>query len=89
MESDTMNDRESRLAAPDVDALKNHILNSFRVRENQSPVYVDLGGNLGRISAPQHQVIFGRRGSGKSCLFIHYLKSHQKDRAPPPNIRAL
>jgi len=58
-------------------------LNSFRVRENQSPVYVDIGGNLGRISAPQHQVIFGRRGSGKSCLFIHYLKSHESDRVRP------
>lgn len=78
-----MPDSQGRLAAPDVDALKNLILNSFRVRENQNPVYVDLGGNLDRISAPQHQVIFGRRGSGKSCLFIHFLKSHEKDRVPP------
>jgi hypothetical protein len=78
-----MNSREGRLAATDVDKLRNLILNSFRVRENQDPVYVDLGGNLSRISAPQHQVIFGRRGSGKSCLFIHYLKSHEKDRIPP------
>ncbi len=49
------------------------IRNSFRVRKNQEPLYVDLGNNLARISAPQHLLIFGRRGSGKSCLMIHYL----------------
>lgn len=83
MESTTLNDRKDRLSAHDVDELKNLILNSFRVRENQEPVYIDIAGNFGRISAPQHQVIFGRRGSGKSCLFIHYLRSHESDRIPP------
>lgn len=58
--------------------LQNIIRNSFRVRKNQEPLYVDLGNNLERIAAPQHQVIFGRRGSGKSCLMVHYLRSAKK-----------
>ena len=49
--------------------------NSFRVRPNQDPVYVDVGGNLRRIAAPQHQVVYGRRGSGKSCLLVHFHRS--------------
>jgi len=48
------------------------IKNSFRVRANHKPLYVDIGGNIERISAPQHQIVFGRRGSGKSCLFVHF-----------------
>jgi energy-coupling factor transporter ATP-binding protein EcfA2 len=48
------------------------IKDSFRVRPNHDPVYVDVGGNLPRMTAKQHQVIFGRRGSGKSCLLVHF-----------------
>jgi hypothetical protein len=55
-----------------LDRLISLIKDSFRVRENQDPIYVDVGGHLGRVAAPQHQVIFGRRGSGKSCLLVHY-----------------
>ena len=47
------------------------IRDSFRVRSNQDPVYVEVGDNLRRVSAPQHQVVYGRRGSGKSCLLVH------------------
>src|SRR3990172_5468361 len=36
------------------------------------PIYMDVGGHLARLAAKQHQVIFGRRGSGKSCLLVHY-----------------
>lgn len=78
-----MAEPQGRLALQDIDALRDLILNSFRVRENQDPVYVDIGGNLGRVGAPQHQIIFGRRGSGKSCLFVHYLQEHKDDPVPP------
>jgi hypothetical protein len=78
-----MAEHRERLASKDIDALRDLILNSFRVRENQAPVYVDIGGNLGRISAPQQQIIFGRRGSGKSCLFVHYLQEQKSDVVPP------
>lgn len=83
-----MTEPQDRLAAQDIDSLRNLILNSFRVRENQNPVYVDIGGNLGRISAPQQQIVFGRRGSGKSCLFVHYLQEHKHDSVPPIYILA-
>ncbi len=33
---------------------------------------MDVSGNLPRVIAKQHQVIFGRRGSGKSCLLVHF-----------------
>lgn len=55
-----------------IDKLTDLIKDSFRVRPNEDPVYVDVSGNLKRIRARQHQVIFGRRGSGKSCLLVHY-----------------
>jgi hypothetical protein len=57
---------------PKVDSLVARIRDTFRVRADQDPVYVDIRGHLQRIAAPQHQVVFGRRGSGKSCLLIHY-----------------
>lgn len=52
--------------------LERIIRESFRVRANQTPVYVDVAGNLERVSLRQHQIIFGRRGSGKSCLLVYY-----------------
>lgn len=55
-----------------IDNLTGLIKNSFRVRPNHDPVYVDVSGNLDRVSAPQHQIVFGRRGSGKSCLLVHF-----------------
>lgn len=55
-----------------IDKLTGLIKDSFRVRPNQDPVYVDVSGNLDRISAAQHQIVFGRRGSGKSCLLVHF-----------------
>jgi hypothetical protein len=55
-----------------LDKLISLIKDSFRVREDHDPIYVDLGGHLQRIGADQHQVVFGRRGSGKSCLLVHY-----------------
>jgi hypothetical protein len=60
---------------PKVDRLTGLIKDSFRVRPNQDPVYVDTGGHIDRLSAKQHQVIFGRRGSGKSCLLVHYARA--------------
>lgn len=68
------------LQSAEVIALKNLIRDSFRVRENQDPVYVDLGGNLQRFSSAQHQVLFGRRGSGKSCLQVHFLRQTERDK---------
>lgn len=50
------------------------IRDSFRVRPNQDPVYVDVGGHLARVASAQIQIVFGRRGSGKSCLLVHFHK---------------
>jgi len=52
--------------------LERLIRESFRVRENRTPTYVDVSGNLDRVALRQHQIIFGRRGSGKSCLLVYY-----------------
>lgn len=54
--------------------LVNLIRDSFRVRANHDPLYVEIGDCLRRFSSNQHQVVFGRRGSGKSCLFVHVLR---------------
>lgn len=55
-----------------VTKLKNLIKDSFRVRPNHTPKYIDVEGHLDRLGSKQHQIIFGRRGSGKSCLMVHY-----------------
>jgi len=55
--------------------LINTIKDSFRARRNLNPLYVDVGDNLARIGAAQHQIVFGRRGSGKSSLLVHYLNA--------------
>jgi hypothetical protein len=60
--------------------LVNLIRDSFRVRENHTPVYVEVGNNITRLSGKQHQVIFGRRGSGKSCLLVHFAAECKKSR---------
>lgn len=39
---------------------------------NHDPIYVDVSNHLERLKAKQHQIIFGRRGSGKSCLLVHF-----------------
>lgn len=52
--------------------LINLIKNSFRVRPNQTPIYIDASDHLKRLQSKQHQIIFGRRGSGKSCLLVHF-----------------
>lgn len=57
---------------PRVDDLVDLINDSFRVHPNREPVYVELSNHLRRTAAPQHQVVFGRRGSGKSCLLVHF-----------------
>lgn len=60
---------------PRIEELLKLIKDSFRVRPNHDPIYVDISGNLPRIQARQHQLIFGRRGSGKSCLLVHFHRS--------------
>jgi hypothetical protein len=55
-----------------LDKLVALIRDSFRIRENQDPVYVEIGDHLDRVKSDQHQIIFGRRGSGKSCLLVHF-----------------
>lgn len=55
-----------------VKALQSLIRDSFRIRPNHNPRYVDVEGHLDRLGSKQQQVIFGRRGSGKSCLLVHY-----------------
>ena len=61
------------LDGPEVTRLNNEIRDSFRIRPNHSPSYVDVANHLIRLRSKQHQVVFGRRGSGKSCLFVHFL----------------
>ena len=60
------------LDSPKVKELETLIRRSFRVRENRTPVYVDVSDNLARIGLDQHQIVFGRRGSGKSCLLVFF-----------------
>ena len=55
-----------------VKALQTLIRDSFRIRPNHKPKYIDVEGHLDRLGSKQQQVIFGRRGSGKSCLLVHY-----------------
>lgn len=62
------------LDKPEVKKLKNLIADSFRVRPNHDPIYVDVSDHLTRLKAKQHQIIFGRRGTGKSCLLVHFKK---------------
>ncbi len=61
-----------------IDKLTSLIKDSFRVRPNQDPLYVPISDHLERLKAKQHQIIFGRRGSGKSCLLVHYHRSEKK-----------
>ncbi len=77
-----------RLDSPEFRKLVNLIYDCFRIRRNHKPLYVDVGDILDRISAAQHQVIFGRRGSGKSCLLIHYLNTSRPDDVLPIYILA-
>lgn len=58
--------------------LKNLIKDSFRVRPNHDPIYIDVADHLERLQAKQHQIIFGRRGSGKSCLLVHFKNNESK-----------
>ncbi|BCD99847.1 hypothetical protein [Marinagarivorans cellulosilyticus] len=63
------------LSDTEVIQLTNLIRDSFRIRPNHNPDYVDISGHLTRFSSKQHQIVFGRRGSGKSCLFVHFLNN--------------
>ena len=65
------------LESSEVKQLTNKIRDSFRIRPNHSPKYVDVANHLDRLCSKQHQIVFGRRGSGKSCLFVHFL--HDKN----------
>jgi len=61
------------LRSQEVLRLVNLVKDSFRIRPNHKPDYVDVSGHLDRFRSNQHQIVFGRRGSGKSCLFVHFL----------------
>jgi hypothetical protein len=65
-------EEQRRLDTPELKELEALIRRSFRVRDNQTPVYVDVAGNLARVGLAQHQFLFGRRGSGKSSLLVFY-----------------
>ncbi|WP_312594774.1 hypothetical protein [Stutzerimonas nitrititolerans] len=67
------------LDSTETQSLLHQIRDSFRVRENDKPIYLDIGGDhYQRVSSPQHQVIFGRRGSGKSCLFVYCMNQSKE-----------
>ncbi|UTA46421.1 hypothetical protein L1F30_09565 [Simiduia sp. 21SJ11W-1] len=61
------------LNSPEVQRLTDLIKDSFRIRPNHNPAYIDISNHLTRFKSCQHQIVFGRRGSGKSCLFVHFL----------------
>jgi len=65
------------LRSPEVSRLTNLVKDTFRIRPNHNPAYVDVSDHLSRFRSCQHQIVFGRRGSGKSCLFVHFL--HDKE----------
>jgi len=65
---------------PKVKQLRNLIKDTFRVRPNQDPIYIDIADHLDRLKSKQHQIIYGRRGSGKSCLLVHYKNSESKNK---------
>lgn len=46
---------------------------------------MDVAQNLDRISLDQHQIVFGRRGSGKSCLLIFF----RREIAPKRNVHTI
>jgi hypothetical protein len=71
---------EKPLDDPRLASLEALIRRSFRVRENETPIYIDVAGNLSRIALDQHQIVFGRRGSGKSCLLIYFRRKVAADR---------
>lgn len=54
--------------------LKNLIQDSFRIRPNHDPIYVEVSNHLQRLKSNQHQIVFGRRGTGKSCMLVHFSK---------------
>jgi hypothetical protein len=65
---------------PKLKKLEALIRRSFRVRDNRTPVYVDVAEHLERVALDQHQVVFGRRGSGKSCLLIYFRRAVARKR---------
>jgi hypothetical protein len=65
-------EKQRELDTSELKELEALIRRSFRVRENLTPVYVDVSDNLARVGLEQHQVLFGRRGSGKSSLLVYY-----------------
>ncbi len=70
---------------PKLSKLASLIRRSFRVRDNRDPIYVDVAQNLERIGLDQHQIVFGRRGSGKSCLLIFF----RRQVAPGSNVHTI
>jgi hypothetical protein len=69
-----------QLDDPKLQQLETLIRRSFRVRDNRTPIYVDVAQNLERIALDQHQIVFGRRGSGKSCLLIFFRRQVAPER---------
>jgi hypothetical protein len=67
------------LRSQEVLRLTNLVKDSFRIRPNHNPDYVDVSGHLERFRSNQHQIVFGRRGSGKSCLFVHFLNDRDSN----------
>jgi len=65
---------------PKLKKLEALIRKSFRVRDNRTPVYVDVAEHLERVALDQHQIVFGRRGSGKSCLLIFFRREIARSR---------
>ncbi len=80
MDGPTADETQFDLSDPRLDKLTALIRDTFRVRQNHDPIYVDIENHLSRIQAPQHVVVFGRRGSGKSCLLIHHHQLARKSR---------
>jgi hypothetical protein len=60
--------------------LLKYIEENIRSSDTTQAKYIDPYGNIGRLNSKQNQVIYGRRGSGKSLL-ITALKENSKGEA--------
>lgn len=56
------------MSNPSINKLLRYIEENIRITEQTSMSYLDSKGHINRLSLKQNQIIFGRRGSGKSLL---------------------
>lgn len=63
----------------DLNKVLKYIEENIRVTEQTTIEYLDPKGHIDRLESKQNQIIFGRRGSGKSLL-LKSLKARGTDK---------